>query len=136
MSVDFDELVSAIEFTSFGHEGESVAYLCLKTGAVLIDFDDSEEQLPDDLEEADHYVEVPTKGELKLGKPLALVFLEEHLPMDYELGYGFFQARGAYSKFRDLLERRGVREQWFLYEAEATKAALMSWCDDYDIQYH
>ena len=136
MSVNFDQLVSAFEWTSFGPEGEIVAYICLKTGQVFIDFEDNEEELPDDLGEADHYIEVPSKAELRLGKRLALAFISEHLPMDFELGDAFFQARGAYGKFRDLLEHRGVREQWYLYEAEATKRALMSWCKDYDVEYH
>ena len=50
------------------------------------------------------------KRELDLGKPLVLDFAREFLPDDYDEVRHIFSRRGAYRRYKNLLERRGALE--------------------------
>jgi hypothetical protein len=62
-----------------------------------------------------------------------LSFVEEDLPGDYETVASFFSKQGAYSRFKGLLEGRGILDKWFEFERVATEAALRRWCKKNDI---
>ena len=136
VTVKFVELLDAFEFASYGGPGEARAFINLDTGSLhcISDTIEVEEELPDDFESSDRYLALPHKNDLNLGRVLALSFAEQHLPKDYEKVVGYFQKRGAYSRFKDLLEHRGVLEDWFNYEKVATKEALRQWCNEHEIQ--
>ena len=40
-----------------------------------------------------------------------------------------FHKRGAYARFKDLLQRKNALDRWYDFEAEATEAALREWCE-------
>lgn len=135
--VKYEDLSAAFDFVSFGAPFEHRAFVSLDTGAVhwiaetgVID----EEELPDDLEESDRYLEVPHKNELELGRTLVLRFASEELPRRFATIEGFFRRRGAYPRFKDLLASEGCLERWYAYEADATERALRDWCAANDIQ--
>ena len=48
-------------------------------------------------------------------------------PSSYETVSNFFRQRGAYGKFKDLLERKGQLEAWYEFEAKAPELALREW---------
>ena len=58
------------------------AYICRETGKIWFGSDDSfeEEELPDDLDDTDKYIEVPHKRDFDLGKSLVLSFATKKLP--------------------------------------------------------
>lgn len=85
------------------------------------------EDVPDDLETGP-YLTLPTKAELDLGRDLAIRFAVERLPEDVEAIVGFFRRRGAYGKFKGLLERKGKLQEWFVYEDAARESRLREWC--------
>jgi hypothetical protein len=96
------------------------------------EFSDREEfndEFPDDVEEDEHYVAIPDKRALGLGKPLALNFAREFLPEDFDEVRYMFSKRGAYQKFRALLTRRGALDRWYHFESKATERALREWCE-------
>lgn len=72
-------------------------------------------------------VAVPNKHDLNLGKNLALAFAEKQLADSYQTVANFFRQRGAYGRFKELLERKGCLEAWYDYEAKATELALREW---------
>lgn len=72
-------------------------------------------------------VVVPNKHDLNLGKSLALTFAEERLAGSYQTIENVFRQRGAYARFKDLLERKGCLEAWYDYEARAIRLALLEW---------
>ena len=45
-----------------------------------------------------------------------------------------FGRRGAFARFRDLLIREGLRDQWHAFEAAAEERALREWCADMEIE--
>jgi hypothetical protein len=106
--------------------------VCRATGAVLWYSEDGGEwgPLPADIDDAERYVAVPGKHDLGLGKPLALGFARTHLPECYEQVCGMFSRRGAYARFKDLLEHHQSLDAWHQWEAEQTRQALREWCAD------
>jgi hypothetical protein len=136
-SVKLSELRDAFDFVDAGMAAgiESAAYICLDTGKISWESEavDEEDRAPDDAETSVRYVAVPNKSLLRLGRNLALSFVEEAAPGDHSKVVGFFKRRGAYGRFKDLLESRGLLQQWYDFENSATERALREWCKENDI---
>lgn len=130
-TVAFSELLDAFDFSSFGPAGEIGAYVDLVTGSLLcVSDDDFDETAPEDLQSSERYLPLPSKRDLDLGQPLIREFVESALPDDYDRVIAYFRQRGAYRKFKDLLEDRGVVDAWYAFERRATEEALKVWCED------
>ena len=136
VAIRYDDLYLAFEFASSGLPTEHNAYISIDTGQIhwTSDWNPMEEEVPDDLETSDRYIAVPHKNELNLGRVLALRFVEQELPERYEQAHAFFRSRGAYARFKRLLEAEEVLEKWYKFEAEAVEKALRGWCAENDIQ--
>ena len=137
VSVDAEDLRTSFEFVSAGAPFEHSAYICLDTGKLYwksADLTEEEADLPEDLETSDRYVAVPHKNDLDLGRRLALAFVDQELPDDSDTVEGFFRRRGAYGRFKDLLDTRGMLQRWYEFEERATEAALLAWCEENGIQ--
>ncbi|MEO5830133.1 MAG: UPF0158 family protein [Rhodanobacter sp.] len=131
-AVKLDDLEDALLFVGSGEMFGNAAWVCRESGAVLCHSDDTDdfEPLPDDIDDADRYVPVPDQRELELGKQLALEFARTQLPACYEQVRGMFAHRGAYGRFKDLLERHQSLDAWHQWETEQTRQALRTWCAD------
>ena len=137
MPIKFSDIEDAFFFVSMGEMYMNSAILCIKTGQVLYisDSGDSDE-LPEDIDDdPDKYIEIPHKKELNLGKPLVLEFSAMHLPNNLEKVNSFFHKKGAYSKFKNLLEAKGLLDKWHAFEEEEQNKALREWCKDNDINF-
>ena len=44
------------------------------------------------------------------------------------------QRRGAYGRFKDLLERRNLLEQWYAFEQSAQRRAIEHWCEENSLE--
>jgi hypothetical protein len=131
VAVRHDDLGMAFDFVSYAGPMEHNAYVSLDTGKIWWTSDSSDafdEELPDDLETSDRYLAIPRKNELDLGRRLALRFVAQELPARYEQVEGFFRRQGAYARFKGLLEREGVLERWYSFEADADESVLRQWC--------
>ena len=93
-----------------------------------------EDQLPEDIEDGSIYIAVPHRNDLNLGKNLVLNFTDERLPDSYATVANFFRKRGAYGRFKDLLEHKGLLEAWYEYEAQAVEQALRVWSAENGLQ--
>ncbi|GAB5387017.1 MAG: hypothetical protein Alis3KO_41400 [Aliiglaciecola sp.] len=134
MLAKIDDIEWAIEFASSGY-GDHEAYINLDTGEIYYVGDAVEEPIPDDLYESDRYLLFPSKQDLDLGKRLALSFIAESIPDKLEFGYDIFSRRGAYAKFKTLLESKGKLESWYAYERAALRRATIQWCMDNDVEF-
>jgi hypothetical protein len=131
VAVRHDDLAMAFDFVSHGGPMEHNAYVSLDTGKIWWTSDSSDafdEELPDDLETSDRYLAIPHKNELGPGSRLALRFVVQELPARYEQVEGFFRRRGAYARFKGLLEHEGVLDRWYAFEADADESVLRRWC--------
>ncbi|OGI44259.1 MAG: hypothetical protein A2V92_05880 [Candidatus Muproteobacteria bacterium RBG_16_65_31] len=115
---------------------EHNAYISIDTGQIywISDLNPTEEEVPDDLETSDRYIAIPHKNELGLGRNLALRFVAQELPERYERAKAFFRSRGAYARFKQLLESEGVLEKWYQFEEGSVEQALRDWCAENSIQ--
>jgi len=136
LSLDFSEIRNAFEFVSSGSRDENNAYVCKKTGVIYWTSTtlDLEEEVPKDLETSLDYVEVPHKNELKLGQSLALTFIDQTLPDEYNFVASLFRKRGAYRRFKDMLQYQGLLEKWYAFEEQASDDALLAWCQENEIK--
>ena len=76
---------------------------------------------------------IPHRSELSLGNNLAFDFAQDYLPTEYENVRSIFNRKGAYARFKLLLERAGKIEEWYKFEAKHTAQALREWCKEQDI---
>ena len=136
MTVTYEEISSAFEFVASGAPMEHSAYISLDTGQIYwaSELASLDEELPDDLGTSDRYLVVPHKTELDLGKDLALRFAAREIPDYSEQVASIFRSKGAYGRFKQLSEDKGVLEKWYKFEEEATEKALREWCAANDIQ--
>ena len=128
MAIDYSELELAFDFVSSGYEFDHSAYLDKESGKIYYDSDASEDELPEDLLENEKYLSIPSKKDFGLGKPLAIEYAQINLPEELNLVYSIFRSRGAYSNFKALLENKNQLEQWYTFEKEALKKAILEWC--------
>jgi hypothetical protein len=135
-SVKFSDLQEAFEFVNFGSPYTHNAYISRTTGEIFWESEmmDGEEEPPKDLGEPEHYIEIPHKNELDLGKRLVFRFVSSDLEEDYDEVEDVFRHKGAYSRYKALLERRGKLEAWYQYEEEATASALREWSESEGIE--
>jgi hypothetical protein len=138
VAVKLDDLVNAFDFVSAGRLFEHEAYLSVETGVIhyCSELGGLDEELPDDIDDPEKYIAIPHKNDLDLGKRLALRFVEDLLPDEVDNAYGIFSRKGAYSRFKSLLEDRGMLQQWYEYEEKSTKQALREWCESNGIEIH
>ncbi len=136
--VKFEDLLRALEFVSAGHPMEHEAYLCRETGVIHYhsEMGDDEEAVPEDIEDAEKYVALPHKNDLDLGRRLALRFVDDRLPEVADDVRDIFRRKGAYARFKNLLEHRGVLQQWYEFEEKSMQQALRQWCEDNEIEVH
>jgi hypothetical protein len=130
MTIKFSDIEDAFFFVSMGEMYMNSAILCIETGQTfyISDFGDSDE-LPEDIDDdSDKYIEIPHKNELNLGKSLVLEFSAMYLPDNLEKINCLFHKKGAYSKFKNLLEAKGVLDKWYAFEKEEQNKALRQWC--------
>lgn len=118
--------------------GENSALFDKKTGKIYLrsDYCDIEEQ-DDQLSEKDYdasvHIEIPHKNDLDLGENLVFEFVEQFVPEDEAKVDQIFRARGAYSRYKDLLSSKGLLDKWYEFENKSELIALSQWCKDNDV---
>ncbi|MBT3206252.1 MAG: hypothetical protein HOM14_02145 [Gammaproteobacteria bacterium] len=130
MAINYKDIELAFDFVNFGQPYEHEAYLNLYTGETYwhSEIGDNEEELPDDIDDETKYIPLPHKNDLNLDKKLVLKFAYQYLPDDAEKVENIFGHKGAYSRFKDILETKGKVEEWYEYESKAAEKALREWC--------
>jgi len=118
-SIKLDELCNTFEFVSSGPSTDYTAYICIDTCIIYCKSNvmDLEEGIPVDLKTSDLYIPVPHKNNLQLGQSLALLFIDQEIPQNYNLAASLFSKRGAYRRFKELLQLEGLFQKWFVFEA-------------------
>ena len=133
--VYLSELLDAFQWVSAAGRLENAAYVNRETGRIYwqTEFGDFEEELPADVEDETLYASVPHKHDLDLGQSLVFRFIQANAPDAYEQVRSYFSKRGAYARFKDFLEGRGLLEAWYSYEQQACEAALREWGESEDL---
>lgn len=134
--IPLSELMFALECASGDALIDHLAYIDLHEGTVHCWSSEGgpDETLPDDIETSDRYLFLPDKRDLDLGRELALAFADEALPDEYRTIAGFFRQKGAYRRFKDFLDARGMLDRWYAFEERETEQALRRWCAENGIE--
>jgi hypothetical protein len=134
VTVSLDELIQALDWVSDLSNSENMAFVCRETGRVYMTSEEDfggepEPDLPSDVDDVEKYAIVPTRQDLRLGKRLAVRFVQTSLPARVEETHAMFAARGAYARFKDMLEREQALDAWYAFEAEAVERGLREWAE-------
>jgi hypothetical protein len=137
VKISFDDLLLAFEFVSSAPPMENAAYVSLDTGEILwtSGLGDTEDEVPDDVETSGRFIAVPHKNDLDLGRNLALRFVAKVLPTERERVHSYFAKKGAYAKFKALLESAGALERWYTFETDSVRVALTEWCSGNELAF-
>jgi len=130
--VCLSDLQGAMEWVS-DDMSDSEAYVCRQTGRIywvsgepgLLDY---EEEVPGDIDDIEKYLPVPDKRDLDLGARLAFDFAARHLDDQYEAVRSIFRHKGAYGRFKEMLEQQACLDAWYAFSEEKTLGALEEWC--------
>ena len=125
----YDDIECLFNYVGMVPRFEHSAYLNRRNGEsyLVSDLGDSDE-LPDDFDESDDYLRIPHWNDLDLGRELVFEFVERRLPAAFEQVRDFFRRRGAYGRFRDLLEQNDLLDDWNSFQTERERAAMLEWC--------
>ncbi len=132
----FSDIENAYLFVSSNMYGMNRALVCKDTGKILYrsemgDIDETEEEEDLDREQCPS---IPHKNKLDLGRNLVFEFVQEHLPEDHETVRNYFNRKGAYSRYKSLLENRGMLKSWYDTEQAQTEKALREWCRENGVE--
>lgn len=135
----YNDLEGAFFFADAGRSGENSALICKDTGKILCRSELSGEDEIEAAEEEgtlnwDESVEMPNKNDLDLGQDLIFEFIGKELPHEYDRVRDIFRRKGAYSRYKDFLERYDMLDQWHEFENRRLKEALLKWCNENGIE--
>jgi len=135
MAISFDDIENAFLFVNSDQKYMNKAFLCKETGQIfyISEMVDSDE-LPEDIDDMDKYISIPHKIDLDLGKTLVIEFTSKNLPEELDRIYSIFRNRGAYARYKDLLERKGLLNEWYKYENDRQEVALKEWSRENKIE--
>lgn len=131
-TVSLSDLQGAVEWVS-SDDWDSEAFVCRRTGRIYWvsgepGILDEEDEIPNDIDDVRKYVPVPHQRDLNLDTKLVFDFAAEHLAEQYDDVRTIFRSKGAYGRFKALLEHQGALENWYAYSDERTLSALEEWC--------
>jgi hypothetical protein len=125
----------AFLFVSSAAPFECTAVVHRKTGETFFASDIAGlDELPADLDESDDYIAIPHKNDLDLGKPLVMDFVYTRCPEEIDRVLMIFSRRGAYRRYKDLLEQKGLLDEWYDFEQQRTRQVLLNWCKENGIE--
>jgi len=134
MQPSYFDIELAVDFVSAGRGFGNEAYIDIESGRVYLIGDLMEdENIPTDIDDADKYLSIPSKSELGLGKRLAIQFTSCNLPSELDNVYSIFSRKGAYSRFKALLESVEKLDSWHEFEEMKTREVILEWCSDHGI---
>ena len=133
--IKFSDIQDAFLFVSSAGYGMSTAILCKDTGQILYQSEMGDlNEIDDDDLDWDMCIAIPHKNDLDMGQSLIFEFVEMQSPGDYNDVQQIFRKRGAYRRFKDFLERKGLLEMWYDFENKREEQALRQWCLENEIE--
>ena len=129
MAIKFSDIEDAFFFVSMDQKYMHNAILCKETGQLFYtsEMGDSDE-LPEDIDDPGKYIGIPHKNDLDLGKALVIEFTAKYFPEELDKVYSIFHRKGAYSRYKNLLESKEALDEWYKFEKQRREEALREWC--------
>ena len=135
MEIKFSDIETAFDYVSSASMTEHTAIICKETGEIFFRSDYSDEdEIPEEIYDREDCIEIPHKNDLDLGRNLVFEFVEQYLHGDFERVRQIFRKRGAYGRYKDLLEDRGFLKKWYDFENTRQTETLREWCEENKIK--
>ena len=135
MEIKFSDIEDAFFYVSSAPMTTNTAVLCKETGELFYASDYTDEnEIPEDIYYRDDCIEIPHKNDLDLGRNLVFEFVEEYLPGDFDRVRNIFRRKGAYGRYKDLLDDRGLSQEWYDFENTRQAETIRQWCKDDEIK--
>jgi hypothetical protein len=126
----YRDLEDAFDYLNSGDPYDHTVFVSRSTGQTYYRSDLADiDELPEDVEENDDYVELPNKYDLDLGKQLVWDFVDRQIPGLKHKVKKIFSRRGAYSRYKSFLAELELLDAWHRFEDERTKEVLLEWCE-------
>lgn len=125
------DLVDALEWSSAVGPVDTAAYISRRTGKIYWEGEEGilPDEPPSDVADESSYACVPHKRDLDLGHALVSDFAESQDPQMRDEVRDCFSRRGAYRRFKDLLDRRALLQAWYDHEQKAVERAIREWAE-------
>lgn len=124
----FSDVEDAFLFVGSDQPDMNSAIINKKSGEIYYQSElTGTDEFPEDCDDGD-YISIPHKNDLDLGRDLVFDFVASKLPNRYDEVAQIFRSRGAYSRFKSLLDSLGLLDAWHKFEDDTTKSALRQWC--------
>ncbi len=129
---NFSDIDTAFEHVNSSIDEDVIIILRKDTGEMLIRSEENNNDVVELEKEigSELLVYIPKTNDLDLGKQLVFNFASEKLSNAYGTVRGMFHHRGAYRKFKELLERKGKINEWHEYRLQKQEDALRAWCEE------
>jgi hypothetical protein len=125
----YDDLVQAFLFVSGALSYEHSAVVHRVSGEIFYASPDAGiDEIPREAEGSDDYLWIPDQNDLDLGPALVMDYVRTRCDEEIETVLTMFRRKGAYRRFKALLARKGLLEDWYAFEQERTREALLAWC--------
>ena len=135
MGINFSDIEMAFEFVSSAPMTAHTAILCKDTGEIYYTSDSGDmDEVPEDAYYNDDCIKIPHKNDMDLGRNLVFEFMDQYLPNDFERVRQIFRRKGAYARYKDLLEDRGQLKKWYDFENTRQTETLREWCRENQIK--
>jgi len=133
--VTLSEIREAFLFVSSAEYGMNRALLFKDNDEIYYhsEIDDLDE-LDEDESKCNNFIEIPHKNDLDLSQRLVFEFAELHLADDLSRVEQIFHGRGAYGRFKDLLEGKGLLQSWYDFENQREEEALREWALENEVE--
>lgn len=135
MKVNLSIVLDAIEMA----DDNFIYFLDLQTGESVFladelatDLDD--EGLEDEIDEnPERYLRLPTKLEIDEYQIIEefILTLEGERASKLE---DAIQGRGAFRRFKDMINHMGIAQQWYTFQAEYYKTMAENWCKNHGLE--
>ena len=151
MKVKIEDIIDAVDFDS----DMSESYLNIKTKQVYMftdedlraaendaDLSDSAEWYREAVASAKHYLEnqddylsLPEKYDFNEYRIIEKFIARVDIPKQSDMLYQSIQGKGAFKRFKIMLERLGVVGEWYKYRDEKLREFVEFWCQENNIDF-
>ena len=129
--IKFREIEDAFYYVNSGRPFENMAIVRLGSGRVFFESCMlGEREGTDEDWEADDAVSIPHKNDLDMGSELVDTFVVKEYPEGANAVRQIFSRRGAYGRYKEYLDSKGLLKKWYDFEEESLSKALRDWCKE------
>ncbi|MGY3714696.1 UPF0158 family protein [Sutcliffiella cohnii] len=89
----------------------------------------------DIIENDEKYEVIPSQWDINEYEMMEDFISSMESPKDRDRLYGVIKGKGAFRRFKDMIIKLDVEQQWYLYKDQRLKEIAIKFCEMYDINY-